>query len=209
MNHIIGLAGQKVSGKTTAYEYIKSIITIPVVEHSFAKPLKDFCIDVLGLSKQQCNGTDEEKNSLTDFLWEDVSTRFREKYTTISDCLLRSGPMTGREVMQVQGEMQRTFFCDEIWIKPVFRNISKCKERCLHVIVDIRHKNEAYKCYENGAHIIVFSKKTNTDKADSEKELLSIDWKKYGAFVIDNTNMTIDEKNEEIKKILKKIKIIE
>lgn len=40
--------------------------------YSFADPLKRLCIDVLGLSHEQCYGTDEQKNTLTHLRWEDM-----------------------------------------------------------------------------------------------------------------------------------------
>ena len=38
--------------------------------YSFADPLKQLCIQILGLSYEQCYGTNEQKNSLTHLRWE-------------------------------------------------------------------------------------------------------------------------------------------
>jgi len=40
--------------------------------YSFADPLKEFCINVLGLEYEQCYGTDEQKNSETHLRWENM-----------------------------------------------------------------------------------------------------------------------------------------
>jgi len=40
------------------------------LECSFADNLKEFCIDTLGLTREQCYGPDEEKNSPTEYEWE-------------------------------------------------------------------------------------------------------------------------------------------
>lgn len=40
--------------------------------YSFADPLKEFCIDVLGLSEEQCYGTNEQKDTESHLQWEDM-----------------------------------------------------------------------------------------------------------------------------------------
>jgi len=216
MRVIIGLAGQKQSGKSTAYSYIASIVDGKVFEYSFAECLKIFCMTTLGLTHKQCNGTDEEKNSLTEYNWEEVDLYFRRKYATVyrnelseEGNLPRTGRMTSREVMQIQGEMQREMFCKNIWIKPISRQMCRYDEH-VHVITDLRHKNEIDEIDKLGGYVIHFAKQTNNDNAASEMDLLYIDWNKYPrVFAIDNTNMTIEEKNAEIKNILSQISGIE
>ncbi|GAG82717.1 unnamed protein product [marine sediment metagenome] len=40
--------------------------------YSFASPLKNLCMDILGLTHEQCYGTDDQKNTLTHLKWEDM-----------------------------------------------------------------------------------------------------------------------------------------
>lgn len=218
---IIGLAGQKQSGKSTATLYTRTLISIPIggqlkcqpMVYSFADPLKDFCIKTLGLTYKQCYGTDEEKNSLTNHKWENVDIYFRKKYGKVINIVEdiqgptvepRKGFMTAREVMQVQGEMQRKFFCKDMWVDALFREIDN-NAGSVALIQDVRHENEVKKCSDSG-YVIHLKKLTNNDSADSEAELKKIDWKSYpNVFEIDNTNLTIEEKNEKIKEILFKI----
>ena len=85
--------------------------TIDVI--SFADPLKDFCISQMGLGYGQCWGTDADKNTLTEYMWEDAPG-----YT--GD---RTGQMTGREVMQYFGtDIMRTWNQD-IWNISCIRNV--------------------------------------------------------------------------------------
>ena len=92
---IIALSGRKNSGKNTIANFIKQYYATnkaarefpdprdtwriaerseeiereDVLECSFADNLKEFCIDTLGLSYKQCYGTDDEKNSPTQYNW--------------------------------------------------------------------------------------------------------------------------------------------
>ena len=217
-DRLIGLCGQKQSGKSSSTSYIRSRLKSRVViERSFAVLLKEFCIETLGLTRKQCgfeDGTEEDKNSLTNIRWENVDSFFRKKYgriivddTSGISRELKTGRMTAREVMQVQGELQRSFFYQDIWVDALFRRINKqqpCDHRMVNVVSDVRHLNEIEKVLSEDGFIIHLLRGKNGDVADSEAELLSIKWNKYDrVYHIDNSEMTIDEKNEEINKILK------
>jgi len=71
MTTILAFSGRKQSGKSTSGEYVQDLIRsinpkISIKTYSFADPLKrNICIDLLGLTEQQCYGSDEDKNSLT------------------------------------------------------------------------------------------------------------------------------------------------
>ena len=208
MGTILGIAGQKQSGKSSSCDFIKSIEISLVRTYSFADPLKLFCVDVLGLTYKQCYGTDEDKNSLTPWQWEDIGEQYHKKFGR------HRGNMTAREVMQIQGEIQRDCFSKGIWVNCVFRKIRKEENnRCLrsfqnilHIISDLRYQNEVERCLNEGGYVIHLKKRTNDNSASSEAELLTIDWSSYdNVFEIDNTNMTIHEKNAEIAKIIDKI----
>ena len=86
------------------YPYIKN--------YSYADILKkDVCINILGLTYEQCFGTDEQKNQLTHLRWEDmpgnvkIDERETESLGNIYYTLTpkSSGQMTAREVMQYVG----------------------------------------------------------------------------------------------------------
>lgn len=92
MQIIIALSGRKQAGKNTIAEFIadyyadrllkKSSLALgasknpfrnQVMVCSFADTLKDFCVDVLGIAREACYGSDEEKNKPTQYLWENAS----------------------------------------------------------------------------------------------------------------------------------------
>ncbi len=53
-----------------------------ILECSFADKLKEFCMETLGLSYEQCYGTDEEKNQPTEYRWEEAPDYLRWKFGT-------------------------------------------------------------------------------------------------------------------------------
>ncbi|NMC62387.1 MAG: hypothetical protein GYA55_04395, partial [SAR324 cluster bacterium] len=76
---IIALSGRKCAGKNEVGKYIIGYFErmgVSVYQCSFADTLKDFCIETLGLTYEQCYGTDEQKNSSTKYLWENVGDLF-------------------------------------------------------------------------------------------------------------------------------------
>jgi len=81
---ILALSGRKGSGKNTLAQFItqyyKTHYEDSVFECSFADTLKEFCIETLGLSYEQCYGTNEQKNSFTHYNWENFEPYFRWKF---------------------------------------------------------------------------------------------------------------------------------
>ena len=53
----------------------------PIVKiYNFADPLKNLCIDILGLKHSQCYGTDEQKNQKVDCYWDNKQLTARGSY---------------------------------------------------------------------------------------------------------------------------------
>ena len=80
MPFIVAISGKKQSGKNTLSDYLISYFKDQekiVKQYSFADDLKDFLVKTMGLRHEQVWGTDEEKNSLTEYLWETLPLRVR------------------------------------------------------------------------------------------------------------------------------------
>jgi hypothetical protein len=96
---VLGVSGKKQSGKGSLTNYLlrnaqelfapdpdaiardmmgNPFPHIDAKQYSMADPLKKVCIEMLGLSHEQCYGTNEEKNSLTQYKWENMP--FYHKY---------------------------------------------------------------------------------------------------------------------------------
>ena len=193
---IIGVSGKKQSGKSTLCESIfSSIIQRSKYKcriYSFADPLKQkICIDVMGLSYEQCYGSDEQKNSPTSYLWKKFPEEIKKNNS--------NGFITAREIMQyVSTEFFRKYFDDNIWVNATFRNIFKEKPD-FALISDVRFPSEVDSIIDNGGYIIRLLRNVcKKDSHESETALDNYDFLSWGNRIctIDNQKMKKEEKNE-------------
>ena len=79
MTVILAVSGKKQSGKDTLLSHISPVLSKigTVKNYSFATPLKEWLISTLGLKWEQVWGTDEQKNSLTPYKWENLPAFIR------------------------------------------------------------------------------------------------------------------------------------
>ena len=187
MIKIIAFAGRKQSGKSsaaelTAQEYSKKHGKISAI-YNFADPLKQLCVDILGLKHHQCYGTDEDKNELVDCHW-------------------NGKQLTGREVMQIVGTEWFRAMQNNVWADATIRKIQD-EALPLALIADCRFPNEVEAVQKAGGMVI----KLNRDlyKSDHPSET-ALDRKNYDELnfdaVIQNQYMDLEAKNETLLRIL-------
>jgi len=106
-------------------------------EFQFATPLKKFCIEVLGLTHDQCYGSDKDRETPTKYKWSWVATAIREKYGKDPE-----ETMTARSVLQVVGtDLLRQQFYKDIWAEAAVREaINSTAQTC--ILTDTRFPNE-------------------------------------------------------------------
>jgi len=184
--------------------------------YSFADLLKrSVCIELLGLSEEQCFGTDEQKNSVTHLRWEDMpgvlSNRHDHLYQCIEEAraeltpeefeqcgydkftLHEPGHMTGREVMQFVGtEIFRRMY-HNVWAQGTVNRILKENSE-MAVICDCRFPNEVEAVQKAGGKVIRFTR--CVDEADKHPSEISLDGYEGFDYIIDNRNMPIGQQNE-------------
>lgn len=200
MTKIIAFSGRKQSGKSTSGEYIQQMIkqfdlSISYKLYSFADPLKqNICMDLLGLTYDQCYGSDEDKNSLTNIKWSDMPI-----YNNIStpDKL-----MTAREVMEFIGTGIFRRIKNNIWVDATMERIKK-EALDLAIILDNRFPNEVDSVLSAGGYVIRLTRDLYGSTAEAEIALdkEKYDWSKF-SLIIDNQTMTLDQKNQHIYKFL-------
>ena len=157
---------------TTFWPFVKA--------YNFADPLKRLCISLFGLDREQCYGTDEQKNSLTDILWDNISQD-------------SSGRMTAREFMQAFGTDICRKIKDDVWVSLCIKQI-KDENPNLALIGDCRFKNEIDAVHEAGGKVIYFTRNSeSSDGHDSEK---ASEYKDHYDCIIDNTNTSVEEQNK-------------
>lgn len=191
--------------------------------YSFADILKsEVCIKILGLTYEQCYGSDKDKNSLTKLKWEDmpgvtvsetptdvvdkeVAGRLGLYYEKVLSGVVyhKPGFMTAREVLQFVGtEIFRKMYRD-VWAEATIRRISE-DNPIIAIITDVRFPNEVNITQKYGGKVIRLDRLVYPyDKHESEIILdrENFDWKLFD-YVCENHSMNIGQQNEDIYKKL-------
>lgn len=174
------------------YEVLDPYIKV----YSFADPLKqDICMNMLGLTYEQCYGSDEDKNSPTEIMWESIPGLNSG----------RIGPMTAREVMEVIGTDIFRKIKQNVWVEATLRKIEKEKSQ-LAIIVDCRFPNEVNSIIETSGKVIRLTRNPFDSDATAEKALDRdvYDWSKFN-YVCQNDEMSIYDQCMDIQKFLQEI----
>ena len=198
MTYILSFSGRKQSGKSTSADYITSLINeyhIMLREnryelnmsckiYSFADPLKqDICINILGLTYDQCYGSDDDKNTMTDLWWDGVQ-------------------LTAREAMEIIGTKIFRVLKTNVWADATINKIKK-ENVDLAIISDCRFPNEVESVKNSGGINIRLDLDPFHSNSISENSLDQdvYDWSNFD-IIIKNSKMTIEEKNKEILRFL-------
>ena len=227
---ILDLNCNSIATKTFAEEHIYPFVKL----YSFADLLKkNVCIDILGLSYEQCFGSDNDKKTLTNIKWEDMPGVIcdKEEYIEHVDAESKSiigrlgsyyeksnkfiyhesGPMTAREVMQFVGtEVFRKMY-NNVWVDATIRQIEK-DSPSMAIITDVRFPNEVngiincqdFSSIMTGKVIRLTRNVYPEDKHPSEIALDSYNESFY-SHVINNQEMSIQEQNKHVYDFLSSI----
>jgi hypothetical protein len=193
---LIAFSGKKGSGKDTLAGFLSynsmALFGCRSSIYAFAQPLKKIAIDFFGLEHQQVFGSIENKNSLTNYLWEDLP-HYQQMGPT--------GKMTAREFLQEIGTGICRKMNKNIHIDACFNMIRRDKYP-LSFITDARFENEIIRVKEFGGITIRLTRSIDSDVHISENEL---DDSNIFDIVIDNRNMNKSEQENELLKKLKSI----
>lgn len=192
---IIAFAGRKQSGKTTACEFTANVFSQTTQQNSaiynFADPLKKMCIDIFGLTYEQCYGTDDQKNEYVNCKWPDSEE-----------------VMSAREVMQYVGTNVFRKMQHNVWSEATIRKIQD-ENLPLALIADCRFPNEVEAVRNAGGLVVKLHRNIYNSSHESE---IALDEDRYdhGNFdmIIDNSNLSIADKNKLIYDFLKAKRVL-
>lgn len=196
ISNIVAFAGRKQSGKTTCSEFVAKYFN-GIVEpfngariYNFADPLKnDICINILGLTHDQCYGEDTHKNTLTDIQW-------------------NGKQLTAREVMQFVGTDLFRKMKYDVWSSATINQIQRDKPR-LAIIADCRFPNEVDAVKNVGGIVIKLNRNLYNSNHESETALDAINYNPDNFdLVVDNQKMSIPQQNHMILEFLKIKKVL-
>lgn len=202
--------------------FLKQFIYPVIKPYSFATPLKRFCVDVLGLTEKQVFGTNEDKETLTNIMWENVpgvitnqklynllgktiASKINKSDDTYEDLHFvltyhEAGPMTAREVLQHFGTNICRRLFNDCWVAATLKQI-EIDQPELAVITDLRFPNEVYGVQKAGGKVLRFLRAPFAD-SDSHPSETALD--NFDGFdsILDNRSMTIPEQNKAVHGIL-------
>lgn len=166
-------------------EYAEEEMWPHVKMYSFADTLKNLAVHLFGLRPEQVYGSEEDKNSLTQFRWENMPG-----YSGIQNFDERK--MTAREFMQHFGtDIMRKMY-PNIWVDNTIKKIL-AEGSELAVIPDVRFPNEVEAVLANGGEVIRLSRVYEEDGHQSETCLdpKNFDHSKF-THIIENADIGID-----------------
>jgi len=218
----ISLSGKKQTGKDTAAGMAIDMLQTAgkrVGVTAFAEVLKNIAIDVLGLDRDLVYGSNEDKETLTHIIWDNFPEEIRFKYSiekreeSVSlDPLmgqhmvpmLRSGPMTIREVLQVMGtDIFREMFEQDIWANSPFRR--DWSEYDVVLITDCRFPNEKRITEEQNGLVVRITR--DTGLMDNHTSETILDDVTFDVFY--SNEGTIDELRDFMRNLLRQQGLLE
>lgn len=206
---ILGISGRKGSGKTTTIKYIlghedrndKAYFHLSIVE-----AFKRFCVDVLGLTDEQVNGTNEDKESTVEhLLWENFPIK--------QSIQGRTGPMTARNVMEYWATDIVKAACEDTASKALMKQIATLykswldldETRDMVILIDsVRFPSDVVNIQNSGGRVLRLTRdpyrSTNVCETSLDK----------GVFdkVLANDNISEDEQRRQLTPWLKEIGVL-
>jgi hypothetical protein len=191
MTKIIAFAGRKQSGKTTCSWYIENLVFRDFQQshsckiYNFADPLKkDICMNILGLSYDQCYGEDIDKNTVTDVEW-------------------NGKKLTAREVMQFVGTDLFRKMKHDVWSGATIIKINN-EQPSIAVVADCRFPNEVDAIKNAGGYVIKLTRDPFHSDHASETALDSENYDQSNFdLIIHNEDISIDKQNQLVHHFLK------
>lgn len=194
MVNIIALSGRKQSGKTVCSDFLQQLLLsngysdVPI--YNFADPLKeDICMNMFGLTYEQCYGSDDSKNELIDAYWDNKQ-------------------LTARDLMQLIGTDLFRKLNNNIWVNALINRIKKNNHQMV-IVSDCRFPNEIEAIKNNNGLVFRLSRNPFNSEHTSEACLdkANYDWKNFSA-IINNDNMTVREQFEYLKRLVLQFNIL-
>jgi hypothetical protein len=154
--------------------------------YSFADPLKqDICMNILGLTYEQCYGSDDEKNKPTELTWPGSENK-----------------MSSRDIMQYVGTDIFRKMKPDVWVSATINKIQKEKPE-IALITDCRFPNEVSSIKNAGGLVMRLTR--NPYNSDHLSETIldqsNYDWSNFD-YICNNDEMTIYDQCTDIQKFL-------
>lgn len=151
--------------------------------YHFADQLKDLSIKLMGLPPEKVYGSDKQKNSKINVLWETMPENTEGK----------KGRMTVREFLQHFGTNVMRKMKDDIWVKATINKIISENSE-VAIIPDVRFPNEVEAIRDNGGIVLRLTRDIFRDKHKCESSLDKsvFDWSNFD-YVVENSECSVED----------------
>lgn len=172
-------------------EYAEQHMWPYVKVYHFADTLKGIAIELFNLEPRQVFGTNEDKDSATEYSWENMPTNPHNK----------SGTLSAREFLQYFGTALVREISNDAWVRATIKRV-QLEDSEVALIPDVRFPNEVVAIKEAGGIVIRMERDPFNDSHPCESALDRdvFDWNNFD-HIIPNTAVTIDGLIAELEKI--------
>lgn len=192
-----------ISQEEEAFQYYSMEMIWPYVkDYHFADNLKRIAKGLYGIKYEQMFGTTEQKNSPTKYEWSEfikaIPTKSRPKP-------IPNGNVTGRQFLQYLGDILRAVN-DNCFTESLLTQIES-EQVPVALIGDGRRVCEVDAIKAVGGTTIYLTRNTEKSTHNTETEFDNYDKSNFD-YVIDNENMTMQDKNKEVLRIARELGVI-
>jgi hypothetical protein len=210
---VVEWAELDITRKDGRFVEMASQVIYPIIKvNSFADHLKEVAIVLFKLKRDEVYGTDEQKNNFCNIRWEDVykllpdkkpkkARKKKDEEDPVEQQEERPEFLTNRQFLEILGTDIFRALYDNCWIDATFSNIIE-EEWPFVVVTDCRFRNELeFGRQINGLEVKCVRLTRNPFNGTHAAET---DFNGYDNFdaVIDNVNMTQEEKGAKLVEIL-------
>lgn len=207
---IVIVTGKAQAGKDTTCDYMMEKLTkkgYKCKKYAFATYLKNMCVDLFGLTPKQVYGSNDDKNSTTQIKWEqlpfdaEVIQHLKVKHVA------KNNYLTARQFMQIFGSDICRYIDSDCWCRATLKEIESDKNVDFAFICDARFPNEINFFLKYDPIIIRLLRNLFDSKHISETALDNYEWDDLlcSIYIVDNSDMLIQEKNSFLDKILENL----
>lgn len=176
--------------------YASETLWCYVKDFNFGSYIKEIILTLYDVDPKMLWGNQEERNLETKYTWE-LFLNILPKDRRPKD-VKKTDKITGRKFIQYFADILRVID-DECLTRVVMRDI-EYQQVPINIVGDVRRISELQAIKDRGGKVIYLTGKPHNDEHNIENEFKDCDKSIFDA-VIDNENMTIQEKNTELHRI--------
>lgn len=224
---VLDLMNDHPKAQAFLYEHVYPNVKI----YALADLLKDIAVDVFGLDRKLVYGTDADKNTLTDFKWEnlpgvitevlpdfdddesiEITGRLGPYYKKLKNGMIyhKPGRLTIREFLQYFGTDVCRKIYDKVWINALLRRII-AEDPILALVCDVRFPDEVEGIQSVGGKVVRLT--INQDvpsehRSETSLDRINYDWNNFD-YILENHKMNFLEQGLAVMSLLKELGVVQ